>query len=171
METKLLPSAAKDQLNLVLSFFPRVDAKASVVLAVNTAMLGYLASRIPSPATIAAWQLIAPAVAFALLGISFVYLYKGAFPNLQGGNDSLVYFFQIGSKTEAKFLQEFSALSESAYANELLGQTWRNSQILATKFKCLKSAFIFLAVAVVPWTISLVEFAVHGGSLSGGKNP
>jgi hypothetical protein len=171
METKLLPSTAKDQLNLVLGFFPRVDAKASVVLAVNTAMLGYLASRFPPPNTIAAWQLITPAVAFVLLGISFVYLYKGAFPNLQGGNDSLVYFFQISSKTEAKFLQEFSALSEIEYANELLGQAWRNSQILTTKFKCLKNAFIFLALSVAPWTISLIEFAVHSGNVPGGKNP
>lgn len=38
MEPELLPGVAKDQLNLVLSFFPRVDAKASVVLAVDTGM-------------------------------------------------------------------------------------------------------------------------------------
>lgn len=64
MDTKLLPGAAKDQLNIVLGFFPRVDSKSSVVLAVNTAMLGYLASRIPSLMTITVWQLIAPALTF-----------------------------------------------------------------------------------------------------------
>jgi hypothetical protein len=106
MKQELLPSAARDQLNLILSFFPRVDSKASVVLAVNTGMLGYLASKMPAPATIAAWELIAPTIAFLLLGISFVYLYKGAFPNLQGGSESLVYFSEIARKTEAKYLQD-----------------------------------------------------------------
>ena len=38
---------AREQLNLVLSFFSRVDAKASVVLAVDTGMLAVLASNAP----------------------------------------------------------------------------------------------------------------------------
>jgi len=38
---------ARDQLTLVLSFFPRVDAKASAILAINTAMLAVLASNAP----------------------------------------------------------------------------------------------------------------------------
>ena len=170
MTEELLPSA-KDQLNLILSFFPRVDSKASVVLAVNTGMLGYLATKMPAPATIAPWELIAPTIAFVFLGISFVYLYKGAFPDLLGGNESLVYFSEIARKTEAKFLQEFCQLSEADYASELCGQIWRNSQILTTKFRCLKNAFIFLAVAIVPWTFSLIEFAIHAANAGSQKTP
>ena len=34
---------ARDQLTLILSFFPRVDAKASAILAINTGMLAVLA--------------------------------------------------------------------------------------------------------------------------------
>jgi hypothetical protein len=164
MKPELLPSVAKDQLNLVLSFFPRVDAKSSVVFAVNTAMVGYLASRFPPSFSIPWWLFISPIIAFALLGTSFICLYKGAFPILTGGNDSLVYFQEIAKKTEAKFIQEFSSLSESDYSSELLGQAWRNSQILATKFKYLKRAFIFLALAVIPWTIALIEFATVSGA-------
>ena len=171
MKEELLPSAAKDQLHLVLSFFPRVDSKGSVVLAVNTGMLGYLATKMPATATIALWELAAPATAFVLLGISFVYLYKGAFPDLRGGSESLVYFSEIAKKTEAKFLQEFSQLSQVEYVSELCGQTWRNSQILATKFQCLKSAFVFLAVAVIPWTFSLAEFAIHTANATTVKTP
>jgi len=47
MEQKELLSACHDELVLVLSFFPRVDAKASVVLAVDTGMVGYLAAHLP----------------------------------------------------------------------------------------------------------------------------
>ncbi len=71
MRSELLPGVARDQLNLVLGFFPRVDAKASVVLAVDTGMAGYLASRLPAPKFVLSWQLLVPMAAFVLIGLSF----------------------------------------------------------------------------------------------------
>jgi hypothetical protein len=96
MKPDLLPSIAKDQLNLVLSFFARVDAKASVVLGVDTAMAGYLASRMPSLKTMPYWQALIPLTAFLLVGNSIWELYKGAFPNLTGGNSSLIFAKSLG---------------------------------------------------------------------------
>jgi class 3 adenylate cyclase len=43
----------------------------------------------------------------------------------------------------------------------LLGQAWRNSQILSAKFESLRYAFIFLALSVGPWVIALMGFASH----------
>jgi hypothetical protein len=160
MKTELLLAQAKDQLNLVLSFFPRVDAKASVVLAVDTGMAGYLASRLPSPNTTLPWLLLIPSLAFVLIGISLWHLYKGAFPNLAGGNLSLVYFREIAKRTESKFIDEFAAQSEADYAKDVLGQVWRNSEILAEKFNHLRCAFIFMALALVPWAFSLGLFSM-----------
>jgi hypothetical protein len=160
MESELPPSVAKDQLGLVLSFFSRVDAKASVLLAVDTAMAGYLASHLPSPNSVPPWQLAVPSLTYVLIGISYWNLYKEAFPNLVGGNLSLVYFREIAKRTEAKFIEEFTAQSESDYARDLLGQAWRNSEILVEKFNHVKRAFIFTALAVLPWTISLAQFAM-----------
>ena len=160
MKPELLPGVAKDQLNLVLSFFARVDSKASVVLAVDTAMLGYLAAKIPQITWPPSWSLVIPMSAFALIFISVWHLYKTAFPNLKGGSSSLVYFREIAVRTESKFIDEFSAQQESAYARDLLAQTWRNSEILVEKFNHLKCAFIFMGLAVVPWTIALVQFSI-----------
>lgn len=161
MKPELLPGVAKDQLNLVLSFFSRVDAKASVVLAVDTAMAGYLAGRLPSFKTMPYWQPLIPLVAFVSIGMSFWNLYKGAFPNLVGGNLSLVYFREIAKRTEAKFIDEFSAQAEADYAKDVLGQVWRNSEILVEKFNHLKRAFIFMALAILPWVTSLALFAAR----------
>jgi hypothetical protein len=159
MKPELLPSVAKDQLGLVLSFFSRVDSKASVVLAVDTGMAGYLAGRLPSLKAVPCWQSLIPLVAFVLIGISFWNLYKGAFPNLKGGNQSLVYFRAIATRTEAKFIDDFSAQSEGEYAKDVLGQVWRNSEILVEKFNHLKRAFVFMALAVLPWVVSLAILA------------
>jgi len=161
MEQKAQLSTGHDELALVLSFFSRVDAKASVVLAVDTGMIGYLSSHLPSLGSVCWWELIAPACTVAFLFCSYWFLYKGAFPRLKGGEGSLVYFREIAGKTETKFVDEFMSQPEEAYIKDVLGQAWRNSRILKEKFNDLRCAFIFMAIAVLPWTVSLADFALR----------
>ena len=161
MKPELLPGVAKDELNLVLGFFSRVDAKASVVLAVDTGMVGYLAGRLPSASVLLSWRILIPLAAFLLIARSMWHLYKGGFPNLTGGNQSLVYFREIAKRTESKFIDEFMAQDETALVKDLLGQAWRNSEILVEKFDHLKLAFVFMALGVFPWVVSLAMFALR----------
>jgi Family of unknown function (DUF5706) len=98
-------------------------------------------------------------VTVLFLGISFWFLYKGAFPNLKGGTASLVYFREIARRTEAKFIDEFTKQTAGEYAKDMLGQVWRNSEILKEKFDCLRLAFIFLALGIPPWVASLAIFS------------
>lgn len=160
MDDKTLVDSARDQLNRILGFFPRVDAKASVVLAVDTGMLGFLVSNVPKLSTLAWWELALPALTTALLGFSLWNIYKQASPNLKGGQMSLVYFREIASRTESKFIDEFMKQTETDHVKDLLGQVWRNSEILKDKFDYLKTAFVFVALAIPPWVVSLVIFAV-----------
>jgi len=147
---------ARLQLDLVLSFFPRVDGKASVVLAVDTGMLGFLAARVVSFSTLLWWQVVVIAITIALLGSSLWFIYKEAFPNLKGGSGSLVYFREIANRTEAAFIDDFLQRSRAAQTKDILGQVWRNSEILRAKFDYLRVAFILLAVAILPWVASLL---------------
>jgi hypothetical protein len=161
MEQEQLLHTCKDELNLVLSFFSRVDAKGSVVLAVDTGMLGYLAAHLPSLNALHWWELLFPALSIALLAVSIWHLYKGAFPQLKGGAESFVYFAEIAKRTEAEFIGGFMGLQELEYIKDVLGQVHRNSVILTEKFAHLKWAFTLLAGAVLPWTISLADFALR----------
>jgi hypothetical protein len=95
------------------------------------------------------------------LGDKYRNAVSGGFPNLKGGEASLVYFREIAKLREHSFIEKFSAQSEKQYANDLLAQVWRNSQILSTKFDSLKLAFTFMALAILPWIVSLVLFAAH----------
>ena len=160
MEHKTLLESSSDQLARVLGFFPRVDAKASVLLAVDTGMLGFLASKIPPIRTLTWWEVAIPSAAALLLAVSLWYLYKGAFPKLKGGGMSLVYFREIARRTEPKFIDEFLKQSEEARAKDLLGQVWRNSEILTEKFDDLKKAFVCLALAIPPWVVALIIFTL-----------
>jgi len=159
-ETDLLTSA-RDQLNRVLGFFPRVDAKASVVLAIDTGMSAFLVARVPTPSSLNWWEAVIPIVAAGLICVSVWFLYRGAFPTLKGGAASLIYFREIAGRTEANFIDEFTKQAASDHAKDLLGQVWRNSEILKTKFDCLKISFIFLALAIPPWVISLLIFGIN----------
>lgn len=162
MANDALLKSARDQLTLVLSFFPRVDAKLSVVLGIDLAMLGVLASRLPDLATAEKSIPVAAAATAVLVGLSLWQLYQGSFPSLSGGNGSVVYFRAIAERTEAKFITEYCAQSEEQLAADVLGQVWRNSEILRRKFDHLVSAYRYMAVASVAWLVSLVLIHQNG---------
>lgn len=160
MENKRLSEIAETQLDRVLAFFSRADAKGSVLLAVDTGMLAILASNYPLSGSFDRMLLIT-LIPVLLIGISLWHLYMGAFPSLKGGHDSLIYFREIAKRTESRFIEQFTTQSEEAYLNDLLSQIWRNSEILKEKFNHISSAFNWMALAILPWLGSLVLLAVH----------
>jgi hypothetical protein len=164
VEDDKLISACKDELQLVLSFFSRVESRSSVVLAIDTGMAAFLAGNAPPMHSFSLWMMIASIGTLVLLGVSIVFLYFGSAPNLKGGEESLVYFAEISKHREHKFIEDFKAQSEVDYANDLLGQAWRNAKILNVKFYCLKWAFRFMAFAITPWLVSLALFASYTGT-------
>jgi hypothetical protein len=159
-----LISASKDELQLVLSFFPRVESKFSVILAIDTGMIGFLAANAPPFSMFSKCMVVSAAATVLLLAASIAMLYRGSFPSLSGGESSLVYFREIAKRREHRFVEEFSTQSERNYANDLLGQVWRNSQILRAKYDCLKLAFTFMALAIPVWIVTLALFAAYNGS-------
>lgn len=150
---------ARDQLTLILSFFPRVDAKASALLAINTAMLAVLASNAPPVSTMSVSSCVLAGITLAMIATSLWFLYRVAFPALDGGHESLIYFREIARRTESNFIDAFSAQEEIPRIKDLLGQAWRNSRILTAKFDALKRAFILLALAILPWATAVALFS------------
>jgi pycsar effector protein len=161
MNAEKATQASREQLNLILSFFVRVEAKSSVLLAIDTSMLGFLAAKAPRWQDVSAWMAVAAVLTLLLLGASIVTLYRGAFPQLSGGHGSLIYFREIANRTEHRFVEEFKTQSDEHYANDLLGQVWRNSEILRAKFDCLKYAFTFMALGILPWLVTVILFATR----------
>jgi len=152
---------ASQQLERVLGFFPRVEAKISTLFAVNAGMMGVLAVN-AKLADLAYWHMGgAYLLTLACLAASFLCLYWASHPNLDGGDGSLIYFKSIGERREAKYIEEVNDLTEARWQEDLLGQIWRNSQILTEKYKNVRRASFFTAVALLPWFISLVLAASY----------
>jgi hypothetical protein len=170
MDESDLGRQAQDQLNLVMAFFPRVDAKISVLLGIDLAMLAFLAAKAPK---LELWEgrLLFAGIPLFLLGASLWHLYRASFPQLEGGRESLIYFREIASRTEGKFMEEYKKQSSTAYLNDLLSQVWRNAQILAQKFDHLKTAFLLMAWSIVPWLVTLASFVVASRAADAAARP
>lgn len=149
--------SARDQLTLVLSFFPRVDTKLSVVLGLDLALLAVAASRLPALEQLTILEWVAASIFTLLVGLSLWRLYEGSFPQLEGGHDSLVYFREIAKRTEARFVDQFCSITPQDLARDVLGQVWRNSEILRRKFDHLKWAYRFMVTSVVPWAFLIAS--------------
>jgi len=150
---------ARDQLTLVLSFFPRVDAKASAILAINTGMLAVLASNAPPVLNMNVFSYVLAGMTVAMIAGSLWFLYRVAFPALAGGHQSLIYFREIARRTESSYIDEFVAQEEAIRIKDVLGQVWRNSCILTSKFDSLRWAFILMALSIIPWVTAVSLFS------------
>ena len=149
------------QLTRVLSFFPRVDTKVAGLFAVNSAILTVSALNVEA-GDLMRWYIAVPG-AFLVLGLvaSYAFLYKCNFPQLEGGQNSLVYFAAIKGRTESSYKTEFEAANEDAYRSDMLGQVWRNSHILADKYKAIAIAIRLTLATLVPFTVFLVMTAIE----------
>ncbi|MGB7888691.1 MAG: Pycsar system effector family protein [Xanthobacteraceae bacterium] len=156
---------AEKQLDRIMGFFPRVDAKGSFLFALNTGMLAFLFLNL-RPTDLNAWFLALPAgVAIVTLAASLINLYRSAYPSLKGGAESLIYFREIAKRTEAKYIDAFTKQTD-AYVRDVMGQVWRNSEILTIKYDAVKLAFTLTAFTLIPWSIFLsAAAAVHAGGL------
>jgi hypothetical protein len=152
----------EDQLTRTLGFFPRVDAKAAGLFAVNSAMMTVAILNV-TVTDLAIWYVGVPA-ALTLLGLisSYVFLYRCNFPDLSGGNGSLLYFVEIQKRTEAVFITDYLAADDGTYRRDLLGQIWQNSKILCAKYKAIAAAIRLSLAALVPFVLLLAaESYVH----------
>lgn len=155
MEKSKLFELAPKQLECVLGFFARVEAKANFVFAVNSALLGALALHVKRSDFDDWHRYVALGIAAIGLATSYFFIYRCLFPTLDGGHRSIIYFREIARLPEQTFIEKFRDLGEDDYVDDLLSRTWRNSEILAVKFRTIKVAFIATGLTLLPWSAYL----------------
>jgi hypothetical protein len=155
--------AAFEQLDRLMTFFSRVDSKATFLFALDTGLLALIGLNV-HPDDLALWYVGVPGVlAVGLVALSLFFVMRELVPHLDGGRNSIIYFGEIAMRTEATFIEEFERLSQASLTRDALGQVWRNAQILKIKFGAVNWAFKITTAALVPWIIFLGATAfLHG---------
>lgn len=139
----------------LLSWIGAAEARISLVLGLDTAMLGAIAVFAPSPKlwTVAASSFAA--VAVTSLVLSLAALAFASFPRTDGPKKSLIYFGGIVSRDSDQFLVDMRTLSASQHIEDLCRQCHRNAEIAEAKFGWVKRAQIVLFLAIAPWGVAL----------------
>jgi hypothetical protein len=151
---------AEKQLDRVLGFFPRVEAKASFLFALDVGLLGYSAVNLGREDLHNVHLAVFGAAFLTLTVASLLHVYWCVFPHLKGGANSLIYFREIAHRNELDFADAFLSRTDESHACDAAGQIWRNSTILKLKFDYLKRAFILTMLAIAPWVGFLASVAL-----------
>lgn len=153
---------ASQQLDRLQTFFPRVEGKASFLLAVNLGLLTILAANVDKVAYLAAPLVWVPGAAFMLFwGVSIWKLNETFFPHLKGGSvHSVFYFRDIASRSFKEYSHRMKSINDEDILDDLLCQVWRNSEILKVKFDSVQSAFRFAVLSLVFWLVTLGALSV-----------
>lgn len=151
--------AAEKRLDRLLDWVSRSDMKFSIVLGVDTGMLGFLATSAPAGA-FPVRAVVVAATSVALLVASLIFIYRGTYPRTKGPGGSLVYFGSIAGEGLEDLKERFRACGADEHLDDVLGQVHRNSEIVARKFAELQRAYRCLLLAVVPWAMALYLFGV-----------
>lgn len=149
--------AAERRLDRLLDWVSRSDTKFSIILGVDTGMLGFLATSAPASA-VSIRAIVVAAASVVLLVASLFFIYRGTYPRTKGPSKSLVYFGSIAGEGLDDLKERFRACSASDHLDDVLGQVHRNSEILNWKFAELQRAYLCLLLAVIPWAITLYLF-------------
>ena len=157
---------AESNLDRQLDWIGRYDAKSSVALGLITAMLGAVFATAPAnPLTWPAAGIIAGGAAVAMLALSLLFLHRGNYPAM-AGPPSLIFFGSVATLTLAEYRERLTDMGDTDYADDLIRQTHRVSQILQDKFRLLKWAYMLLFGSVPFWAASiyLLRFAAAGSA-------
>jgi hypothetical protein len=151
---------AESNLSRLLDWVGRIDAKSSVVLGINTAMLGLLAGLAPPPHLWTAWTIALAAITalFPIASLSCVYVVN--YPQTKGPAKSLNFFGGIAKRSFREYNDEFMKLSASDHLSDVLEQCHRNAEIVNRKFSALKLAYRALLIGVIPWMACLYYFRI-----------
>ncbi len=143
-----------------LDWIKAVEAKVSVLVAMNVATLGVLVTRIPEQPN--NWWLVG---LFAFLGggcfvTSLVFCLLASFPRTKSPNLSLLFFGSISDHSSEEYTKRFGSLTENDYLDDVLKQVYRNAEIAGVKFGNVKCATGFLLGGILPWLVSLYVMGV-----------
>ena len=151
-------SLAEKNLEILLEWVGRFDSKSSVVLGIETGMLGVLAASAPVPNLWTCIMILLTAPSIVFISMSLLFIYLSNYPRLKGSDNSLFYFGSICKHTLEKYKQEFSKRSAEEQLKDILEQCHRNSEIISKKFYWLRWAYRMLFIGVFPWGITLYLF-------------
>jgi hypothetical protein len=140
-----------------LGWIATADVKVGVAVALDTAMLGGLATAFGAsePQSRTAWCYLAVLTASGGMVIAMFCAGMAAVPRMLGPVKSMIYFARIKEMAEADYVNRFTTLSEGELLADLTTQIHRNAEIATDKHWWVRKSLIWSFTAAIPWLAAL----------------
>lgn len=154
------------QLDRLMTFFPRVDAKATYLFTLNLALLGLTAVNFPYRDPASAGGVVG-ALAVMLTLISCISLYRAFIPTLKGSviRQSVLFFGAIADHTTADYTARLRGMTEDELLDDAACQIHRNAEILSQKFGHVQIASLISTFSAATFVIFVALVAASGASV------
>ncbi|MGQ2968891.1 MAG: Pycsar system effector family protein [Allorhizobium sp.] len=162
---KFKVETAERQLAAVQTFFPRLDGKVTTLFGIASAQFVVLLLNLTIE-DLKHWYLAFLIGLYCLLYLAGLgWLYVCTHPHLAAGSRALTFFGHVAQLGENEFVVEYTSLTPEQLLNDLSRQIWRNSQIVAQKFKYLRNASTAILASSLPWLIIIIFKTIAAGAL------
>jgi hypothetical protein len=140
-----------------LNWISATEAKTAFIVAVDTGMLGALASAFGGATSDArsAMVIFTFTLATFLLGCSVVCVAMTVLPRMSGPATSFIFFGRIAERNVANYTHEFRNADADALLDDCLAQIHRNAEIALAKYQWVSAAMRWSFAALIPWVTAL----------------
>ena len=140
-----------------LGWIAAAEIKVGVIVALDTAMLGVLATSFSSllPAERTVWANSFSLLAAITIVVAIICTAMSVLPRVNGPQKSLLFFGRIAKLHQPNYLANFRAATESELLEDCLAQIHRNAEIARDKFMWVGRSMKWSFFSVVPWVAAL----------------
>ena len=133
------------------------DARAGMILSTNIAMMGALVAALSASRAgdLTAFGVFMVVVALGLGAVSIGHVAFAAFPRTSKATETVLFFGALSSLSHADYDRQLRTMTPDAYIDDLSRQCHAVAQIVTVKFRAVRTAFILLFAAILPWMISV----------------
>lgn len=140
-----------------LAWIAAAEVKTGVAVAIDTGMLGALATAFSSlqPGDRTAWATLMTVAAGVCLFVAVLCAATALLPRTNGPKSSHIFFGGIIKNEATEYDQKFRASALPDMLSDCLAQIHRNAEIARDKFKWVRKSMMWSFIAVLPWTAAL----------------
>lgn len=140
-----------------LGWIAAADIKVGVAIALDTAMLGVLASTFNDLQAIersssASFFTVVAAISIV---VAIVFAAMAVFPRINGPQQSLIFFGCVAQHHCPNYVTKFRSASEDEMLEDCLVQVHRNAEIAREKFRWVGKSMKWSFFSVIPWIAAL----------------
>ena len=163
MDEKQKIDTAKWLLERTLGWIATADVKVGVAMALDTAMVGgiataYGASEVAARTPWCYLWLVATGITMV---IAIFCAAMAAIPRIRGPVKSMIFFARVAEQSQADYVDQFGKMTESKFLEDLTTQIHRNSQIATDKHWWVRKSLTWSFFASIPWVAAITLLVKH----------